>query len=346
MKKGYVIIILLLLIILGVLGVLIYRDLFSEDEQTNKPADITPFTQVAQEIEDSKLVGGHLWVLPDPDGEPVLFRYDQPFDFTAQILKENKAACLYTTYESDYVTFTGYFELYYEDGWQVELENGKPLMHIEQVTYRYDDAGGVYTDDFGTYVNIVSLEPSLDPAYSQATLQLVYNQTLYDDFICDFDVVTGEVRASIPSLSEFVLKYNPDKERWDVNSPLFAEPYFTKTDRMPDSDNLVPYTVDFRIQDESGKVWITGQHVAKAEASYSGEVGGYVVALALTEEGKELLAQATNENLEKKLSVYLEAQLIQQPTVTQVIANGECMLTGFVYYEDAQNVAQLLQFAQ
>ncbi len=346
MKKGYVIVIVLLLVIVSVLGVLICRDLLRRDAQANEPVDMTPFTQVAQEIEDSKMVGDHLWVLPDPDGEPVLFRYDQPFDFTAEILKENKAACLHTTYESDYVTFTGYFELYYEDGWQAELENGKPLMHIERATYHYDDADGVYTDDFGTYVNVVSLEPSLNPADSKATVQVVYNQTLYNNFVCPFNVLSGEVQVNFPNLSEFVIKYNPDKGRWDVNSPLFTEPYFTKTDRMPDSDNLVPYTVDFRIQDESGKVWITGQHVAKAEASYSAEVDGYVVALALTEEGKALLAQATKENLERKLSIYVENRLIQEPTVTQVIANGECMLTGFSYYEDAQNVAQLLQFAK
>ncbi len=138
MKKGYAIAILCLLLAIGGLGVGIYFDLFHETSPDNG-VDTTPFQQVMQEIEDSKDVGNHIWILPDPDGTPTLFRYDKPLVFTAEILKENKAALLHTTIKTDYVTHVGYYELYYEDGWQMELTDGKPVMYVEKSTYHYEN---------------------------------------------------------------------------------------------------------------------------------------------------------------------------------------------------------------
>lgn len=229
MRKGYVVTIVCLLLTLGVLCGLIYLDLFHDtDKQVEEPpVDLSQFMAVMQTVEDSKAMGGHLQVVESADSEPILFRYDRPFRFSAEILKEEQAACLYTTYESDFVTFTGYYELYYEDGWKLELRDGKPVMYIERLTYRGEDAAGIYTDGQGIYIHITALSPSLNAKESTATVTVVYNQRLYEDLVCSLDIADGSLTVQGPAF-DFSFRYNAEAECWESDDLTL-----TKTDTMP-----------------------------------------------------------------------------------------------------------------
>ena len=347
MRKGYTITIVCLLLALGTLCGMIYFDLFREDATTvEQPVDLSQFVTVMQAVEDSKTVGGHLQVIETADSEPILFQYDQPFCFWAEILKEEKAACLYTTYESDYVTFTGYYELYYENGWQLELqEDGKPVMYIERIRYHYEDAVGVYTNGTGTYIHVLSVTPSLDKDKGTASVELVHEQTYLSAFTCGFDAVTGTLHVSSPTI-QFDVRYNPEAGGWDTDDTSFAALQFTKAEGMPDTDDLTDYTADFRIEDQAGRVWIQSRHLASAEAGLvHTENSDYAIILTLTEEGKTLMAQATANNMGKTLAIYVEDQQITTPAVESVISDGVCYITGFATYEEAETVARILQFA-
>lgn len=134
MKKGYIIAIVCLLLVIGGLCGGIYLDLFRTPAE-EETVDLSAFQAVMQDIEDSKDVGGHLWIRTDLDGEPTPFRYEPTLSFTVEVLKEEKAALLHTVLTTDTVTYKGYYELYYENGWQAELTNGKPVMQVEETSY-------------------------------------------------------------------------------------------------------------------------------------------------------------------------------------------------------------------
>lgn len=233
MKKGYSIAIGCLMAALLTMAAVIFFQyggfslLKNKDENTGPKTvtDLTPFKKALQDIEDSKTAGGYIPIRPED--KTLLFRYDQPFDFTAQILKEKKAACLYTTYKSDLITFTGYYELYYDKGWQVERVDGKPIMYVERVTYGYDETVGIYQDGDDFFVQVAAIHPDLDADKSTATVAVWYDGTLYSDIVCPFNLATGSMMVEGPRF-RFPMTYNAETKSWESSAfPL------TKTNAMP-----------------------------------------------------------------------------------------------------------------
>ena len=67
-----------------------------------------------------------------------------------------------------------------------------------------------------------------------------------------------------------------------------------------------------------------------------------VVTLKLTDEGKEKFAEATQNNLKKKIYIYMDNEKISEPTVDSVISGGEAIITGSKTIDEAKNLAGLI----
>ncbi len=107
------------------------------------------------------------------------------------------------------------------------------------------------------------------------------------------------------------------------------------------SDVLMkPAVLEFR--DSNSKVLLTGDDVVKATAMYS-QNDGYVVALEFNDAGREKFSKATSDNLQKTISIYLDDTAISQPKVTEVIPTGEAVINGMQTYEQAEELASLIQ---
>lgn len=102
-------------------------------------------------------------------------------------------------------------------------------------------------------------------------------------------------------------------------------------------------TAQLAFVDESGNVLLTGAEVADAKmgvgsTSKNGPSEPYV-SLEFTEEGKSLFAQATAQNIGKRLAIVMDDQVISAPTVNAEITDGKAMITGQFTSPEAEELA-------
>jgi rRNA maturation endonuclease Nob1 len=97
----------------------------------------------------------------------------------------------------------------------------------------------------------------------------------------------------------------------------------------------------FEIQDEQGNMLIHNSEIQRVEA-VEDTILGYAVCIKLTEEGTEIFAQATEDNIGKVINFYTDDVMIQASTVTSPIRSGECYILGFDNKEEAESLAFLI----
>lgn len=100
----------------------------------------------------------------------------------------------------------------------------------------------------------------------------------------------------------------------------------------------------------TGKLVLDGDDIAKAEAAqYQDDNGNleYVVSLQLKESGKKAFAEATKKQYnggtnKGTISIWLDDQMISNPTVDAEITNGEAVINGMGTVEEAKELAALI----
>lgn len=349
MKKGYTIAIVCLLLALCVLGGLIYFDLFHGEEKAQEPVDIAAFEQAVQDIENSRTIGGHLWILKEEDYSPTLFRYTNTPTFTAEILKENKAALLHTTLKTEYLTLTGYYELYYKNGWKVELTDGKPVMIVEKTTYHYERMSSVEVVFGPADKNIAPTAAQLEAAKTIIEKRLVANHIT--DYETNIDVAKGYIHLRFPWADTSSAGTQKILSELTVNSNLLM--YAGEGTTNSNGENIPPI---------NGTLVLDGQDLLSATAMVnqdSATTGSspYVIALKMTEAGAEKFSTITKllAPNQGKISIWLDFgaawaernnqpryALLSSPTVESHITGGETRITGFAEYGEAKEIADLI----
>jgi SecD/SecF fusion protein len=101
-----------------------------------------------------------------------------------------------------------------------------------------------------------------------------------------------------------------------------------------------PGSLEFQTSD--GTVFMTGDQVANAQATtITNSLGNneYVVELTLTDEGAEIFAEITTENVGNYLPIYYDGEIISYPVVNEAITGGKAQISGMSTYEDADVLA-------
>lgn len=101
-----------------------------------------------------------------------------------------------------------------------------------------------------------------------------------------------------------------------------------------------PGSLEFQYSD--GTVYMTGDQVADAQAgTIQNEYGSkeYVVSLTLTDEGAEVFAEATSNNVGGYLPIVYDGEIISYPQVKQAITGGTAQISGMKTYEEAEVLA-------
>ena len=101
-------------------------------------------------------------------------------------------------------------------------------------------------------------------------------------------------------------------------------------------------TGNLTFKDSEGNEVLNGKDVEEASVLTDSNTGKPVVTLKLNEEGKEKFAEATEKNLNKTISIYMDEDLISSPVVESVISGGEAMITGSNTIDEAKNLAGLI----
>ena len=91
----------------------------------------------------------------------------------------------------------------------------------------------------------------------------------------------------------------------------------------------------------AGEVFMTGEMVQSA--SYFYNEGDHQIAFVLTEEGAELFAEQTAASIGKKISIYLDGELLIEPTVQSQITGGAGVINGLGTVQRAMEIAAKIQ---
>ncbi|MBO5070898.1 MAG: protein translocase subunit SecD, partial [Roseburia sp.] len=101
-----------------------------------------------------------------------------------------------------------------------------------------------------------------------------------------------------------------------------------------------PGSLEFQLSD--GTVYMTGDMIENAQAATTTNSYGnnsYVVELILTDEGAEVFAEVTAENVGNTLPIVYDGEVISNPVVNSAITGGQAMITGMTTYEQAETLA-------
>jgi protein-export SecD/SecF family membrane protein len=110
---------------------------------------------------------------------------------------------------------------------------------------------------------------------------------------------------------------------------------------LGDTEQLIeligePADLQFRNEDGDTLIWGT-RHLDSAEAVFQN--GAYAVSLSFNREGREAFARATADNVGKRLSIFINDELVISPNVQGAITDGNAIITGNYTFEQANDLA-------
>lgn len=112
-----------------------------------------------------------------------------------------------------------------------------------------------------------------------------------------------------------------------------------------DSKDLVDSlskTGNLTFKDEDGNEVLSGSDVEEAGTMLDSTSNAPVVTLKLTDEGTKKFAEATENNLNKNIYIYMDDEEISAPTVDSVITGGNAIIKGSSSIDEAKNLAGLI----
>ena len=101
-------------------------------------------------------------------------------------------------------------------------------------------------------------------------------------------------------------------------------------------------TGNLTFKDADGNEVLNGSDVDEASVVINSTNNAPVVSLKLTDEGTKKFAEATQANLNKTISIYMDDEEISSPTVNAVITDGNAIIEGSGSLDEAKNLAGLI----
>lgn len=97
--------------------------------------------------------------------------------------------------------------------------------------------------------------------------------------------------------------------------------------------------------DEAGETILNGNQVAAAKPVIADKNGmkEYLVDLTFTEDGKQQFAEATTNNVGKRIAIIYDGKIYSNPVVNEPITQGQCQISGMSTYEDAELLASTIR---
>ena len=199
---------------------------------------------------------------------------------------------------------------------------------------------GIYIDD----------DTQLKGIFEEGTIRLGLD--LAGGSVVTFQAKTEDTGLDLESGMDSV--YTVMRDRLDGQGLTEALCYLTGDDmitiEIPDIEDPNEAIANFmqtaklQFKDKNGKVVIEGEHIESAvggnfqvsEGKYE-----YAVSLTLTAEGATKFAAATKTAAATKdaIGIYIDGQMISQPTVNEEITDGQAIITGNFTYESALALA-------
>lgn len=99
---------------------------------------------------------------------------------------------------------------------------------------------------------------------------------------------------------------------------------------------------ELTFRDPDGKVLIQGKNVKNAapETTTNNGIKAYEVSLSFDQDGAKLFEDATGNLIGKRMSIFMDNDLISSPTVQTKISGGQAVITGMKDYNEAKSLAE------
>ncbi|GAB6170473.1 protein translocase subunit SecD [Clostridium carnis] len=101
-------------------------------------------------------------------------------------------------------------------------------------------------------------------------------------------------------------------------------------------------TGNLEFKDSEGNIVLTGKDVKEATAVIDHQTTRPVVSLELNNDGQKKFAEATANNLGKKISITMDGEEVSSPTVQSVINDGNAVITGSSSMDEATKLAGVI----
>ncbi len=88
---------------------------------------------------------------------------------------------------------------------------------------------------------------------------------------------------------------------------------------------------------------LTGRHLKRADVSFDSQTNAPEVSLQFDAEGTELFAKLTEQNIGKRIAIFLDGVPITAPVVRDKITQGQAVITGEFTLQDAKQLATRLR---
>ena len=102
------------------------------------------------------------------------------------------------------------------------------------------------------------------------------------------------------------------------------------------------YNEELLYTDPFKQTGLTGKQLDRADVVFDPNTGAPQVSLTFDAEGRELFRQITERNLEKTAPIFLDGEMITNPTVQAVITDGRAVITGNFSLDEAKKLARRL----
>lgn len=84
---------------------------------------------------------------------------------------------------------------------------------------------------------------------------------------------------------------------------------------------------------------LTGSDLRRATVTYDSRTGEPQVSLEFNDDGRKKFADITSQNIQKRLAIFLDNQVVTAPVVQQTITDGNAVITGQFTVDEAKQLA-------
>ncbi len=112
----------------------------------------------------------------------------------------------------------------------------------------------------------------------------------------------------------------------------------------PDAAALTASSTPEEVANQFLATELTGRYLKSAAVQYDDQTHRPIVSLEFNDEGKELFAKLTKEEIGKPLAIFLDGQIISAPTVQDEIRDGKAVITGSYTATEARDLARSLRY--
>lgn len=163
---------------------------------------------------------------------------------------------------------------------------------------------------------------------------------------------TTEENPSAEDMSDTVYKLQKRVENYSTEAQVYQEGANRINIEIPgvsDANQILeelgkPGSLEFRTED--GTVVLSGTDIKTAEAGTTQDKMGnkeYVVSLTLTDEGAKIFAEVTAANIQKRIAIVYDGEIVSNPVVNEAITGGKAYISGSASFEEAETLASTIR---